>query len=283
LATVDGVVNPGGIDFNAAPAVMDLVPNGANFEMFLTTADSKPYQLRYGKVVRREAQFTTQVVAGVSEALKFIDSWPTTGLRTSWLRAFGTTVVHDNSGISLPNGIGSQNGGGFFGEDQNNAIRWYRELGGDSGLVKVTLLNQSAPVDDFFGGSSINRLRILLCADTYLSSGVGVEFADTQVDQGPHNQTFAFVLATSPTTVAYQGTPTAHAVNDGDQYTVAYDNTAKKVTLYGADGTTVLGSWTDTGGVVPHGPGYRYLALSWFTSANSDGLQVTNWQAMDAL
>lgn len=268
LATVAGTVTPTGITFTAAPAVVDLIPNGSNFEVFLTVSGS-PYQIRYGKVIRREAQFTTQP-GSVSTPLAFTDSWPTLGIRSTWVAIQGSIFVADNSGESLPNGLACNLGGG--------ALRWYTPLTGDTVTVKISTLNQHN-----YGVSSTAKLRVILCADIAFSSFLAVEFEASSDGAGVHSDLIHFCTGTGPQAVTYRGSSISNVVADGDSYTVRYDNATGILSVYKGTSTSPLGSWTDSTHIVPHGPGYRYLGVSSFATITSYGIQPTTWQAQDAI
>lgn len=271
LATVDALsVDPGGITFTpTGPDVMDQIPNGANFELFLTTSDSLPYQIRHGKVIRKEATFLQAPSDATVTQLLFADSWPTTGLRSTWIKMSGTPVVHDNSASSLPNSVGLTTG--------NASMRWYRQLNGNNVKVVFKILDLHNTTHNSF-----SRLRVFGGADQYFSTGVGFELADTVNGSGTRTQSVAPILVTGKTTVSYQDTATTHGFNNGDEYTLDYNDESQIISLYaGTNEGVFLAGWEDTGGVIPHGPGFRFLGLGWSNSASNSGLQVTNWQAAD--
>lgn len=271
LATIDGTVTPTMISFTAAPDVVDAIPNGANFEIFLTT-DSKPYQIRYGKVIRREAQFTG-APDSVLHPLEFTDSWPTLGLRSAWVVPFGIEVFN-NSGVSLPNGVSAYNTGSVT----NGVMRWYKPLATDTVSVKVSTLNQHA-----YQPSSWAKMRVILAANVALTSYLAVEFVASANSGGTHDNGINFCTGTGPASLVQQTTGPSNVVADGDSYTIHYDDATAELSVYKGTDTTPLGSWVDSTHIVPHGPGFRYVGLSFYNSASSDGIQATAWQAMDTI
>jgi len=270
LAVVTGTVAPAGMTLGpAAPSVVDVIPNGANFEVVMTVAGA-PYQIRYGKVIRREATFPLSTVpAGTGQV--FFDSWPTLGIRSSWVVMAGTTVVHNNSGISQLNGIGSPN----TGAQSDNALRWFQPLDGDSATVKIVGLNLHSYTVGAFA-----KMRIIVCSDVAMSSYLFAELSGTN-PAGTHVDQLRFGTGTAPTAVSYVGSPTTHTLVNQESITVRYDTGSDTLSAYSGTNLTPLATFPATG--IPHGPGHRYLALAWSTSPTSDGLQITNWNASDEL
>jgi hypothetical protein len=272
LVVVDGTVSPGGICFNAGPDVMDQVPNGANFELFITTEYGDPYQIRYGKVVRREAEFLQAPPATVTTPLVFADSWPTLGLRSSWVQMGAKPiVVRDNSGASQPNGVAA---GSVLLGSADACMRWYRPLATDSVKVKLNTLDKHSYL---IGGYA--ELYAILCGDQAFSSFLAVQFKGT-LGLG-HVNTIKFGVGSSPSSFSQQGDAITHTIGNG-QYTIGYDDATKLISIYAGTDTAPLGSWEDVGHAVPHGPGFRYLGIRSSISALTDGLQATSWQAIDA-
>lgn len=270
LAFINGTVAPGGITFDVTSStIVDQIPNGANFELFLTTSDSNVYQIRHGKVIRKEAAFLQAPADATVVQLQFADSWPTTGLRSTWIKMSGNPTVQDNSGASLPNSVGVPGGTG--------SMRWYRQLNGNNFRVEFSILNLHNS-----GANTVGRLRVFSSADQYFSTGVGFELADTTNGSSTRTQSVAPIQITGSTTVAYKATATTHSLSSGDQYTLDYNDVSKAISLYaGSSESSLIATWADTGGLIPHGPGFRFLGLGWSNSGGNNGLQVTNWQAAD--
>lgn len=272
LAIVQGTVCPSAINFAAGPDVMDLVPNGANFEIFITDIYGDPYQIRYGKVVRREAEFLSGPPSSVTQPVQFNDSWPTTGLRSSWLGLppAPKMLVHDNSGDSLPNGIGAPT---VLLGTSDAVMRWYRPLNSDSAQVKVNMLDQHSYIIAGYA-----RFYVILGADQALNSYVAVEFEAT-LGVG-HVNTVYFGTGNSPRGIDRVGSPMTTTIGSS-QFTIGYDDSTDTLSVYKGTDLTPLGSWEDVGHSVPHGPGFRYPALRAAQTNLTDGLQATGWQAAD--
>lgn len=273
LATIDGLVTPNSIAFEGTPAVVDAIPAGANFEIFLTDADGRPYQIRYGKVIRREAEFLQAPPSTVvAEALKFTETLPTLGLRSAWVPVAGTTQVYDNSAQSLPNSIGPKE---EWLQQAQSAIRWFQPLNGDSARIKVSMLNLDV------GALASNKTTLILCADQNFTTYLGAQFEASNWQ--PNLNRIHFCIGSDPVTVTYQGSAISNTVVNGEDYTIDYNDVSHTLAVFKGNAATPLGSWTDSAGLVPHGPGFRYVGMSFVNGALTNGLRVTNWQAMDSV
>lgn len=248
------------ITFIGDPSDVDSIPAGANFETFIDTDDG-PKKIRYGKVIRREAEFhdsPAQQLASV--ALNYTDTFPTLGLRSNWKAVSGRTRVYDNTGSSLPFGV-SANAELFF---ASSAIRWDTPLNTDTVKSHVVLLNQGA-----------GQCNVIICADQRFTSGLAVQFDS--------NTNLIHVgIVTGPTTVTYEATSYSHTLADLEDFYVTYDAITKVLAVYQGTNLTPLKTWTDSGNLVPHGPGYRYAGFSFNTGfLFSPGIEVAGWQARD--
>lgn len=261
LARIDAdSVTADAINYIAQPADVDSIPAGANFETFIDTDDG-PMKIRYGKVIRREVEFPdAPAVQSASIALNWSDTFPTLGLRSNWKAVAGRTRVYDNSFFSLPFGV-SANGGLFF---ASSAIRWDSPLNTDTVKSHVVLLN-----------AGFGQCNVIICADQRFTSGYAVQFDST-------TNLIHLGTVTGPTTVAYQATSYAHTVVNLEDFYVTFDNITKVLAVYQGTNLTPLKTWTDSGGIVPHGPGYRYAGFSFNTGLLfTPGIEVAGWQARD--
>ena len=248
------------IRFVAGPEEVDVIPAGANFEIFIDTIDG-PRKIRYGKVIRREVEFTdAPATQRASIALNFTDTFPTLGLRSNWKAITGRSRVYDNSSQSLPNGVSAAANLLFA----QSAIRWDAELNSDSVKSRVVLLNQG-----------LGTCTVIICADQRLTTGLGVQF-DSNSNQ------IKVGTVTGPTTIVQQTTALSHTVTDLNDYTVTYDHLTRTLAVYQGTDLTPLRTWSDDLEAVPHGPGYRYAGFSFDTGLLfSPGIEVAGWQAKD--
>lgn len=147
--------------------------------------------------------------------------------------------------------------------EAKSAMRYFTPLNTDNVAVNVNMLNNGS-----------GKTVIAVCSDITMTGWLGVEFNE------PAN-TINFVVGTSPTTWDAEGSTISNAVSNNDNYTITYNNNTKTIAVYKNSSLTPLGTWVDTGGVVPHGPGFRYVGLVFDNPADSNGLQVSGWAAQD--
>jgi hypothetical protein len=170
------------------------------------------------------------------------------------------SVTHTTTGATTLYGAGAQNN---LLSTSDSAMRWYTPLNTDSPLANVSMLNEGH-------GQTV----VILCADILLSTYLGVLF-DSNAD------TVQACVGTGPTTVTLEGSSVANTPANGDNYTVAYNDTTDTLAVYKGTSTSPLLTWVDSSEIVPHGPGYRYTGLAWINPASTNGLQISGWAAQD--
>lgn len=267
INTVAGIVAADGLTWDTAPAEVDIVPAGAQYETFLTTVDTKKHQIRYGSVIRKQASFFAARAAQQAAAvLQYSDNfYSRTGLVGSrWLPLLGKPTIFDNSGTT-PNGVGPNTV--FFADA---AMRYYAELNTDSWLLSFNVINPGA------GKTGI------LCACN--SSGSSYIYA--MFESGISNNKLHMGIGTGPIAMEDQVSAVDHTVPGAGavtNYKLRYDDDTKTLACFLGDATTPLIDWTDEAHVVPHGPGYRYFGVNWQASLLSSGVQLTSIKAQDGI
>lgn len=268
LAEVTGDVTTTAISFKALPEVVDPVPAGAKFEVFLETADG-PVKIRWGNVTRSEARFYDAPGEEVAaQARKFSDSFQRSAIGAKWEAVRGGCKIYDNSGQSLARGLGPNTG--LF-SNQPAALRHYRQLGGDSFEFSF-----STVMPTVFGANN-GKTTIVGDADLGFTTGIGVEVDSI-------NNKLNLARITSPTSVAYLGSPINNTAVSNDLYTVRYNHLTKMLAVYKGTATSPLGTpWEDTADLIPHGNGYRYAGFLFRPTFLETGPQISGWEAKDSV
>ena len=252
------------IRFLVEPPALDAIPAGANFEIFLGTADG-PYQIRHGKVIRKEVTHTTAPAIAVPAPLRFGDSFQRSGLGKKWKAIAGETTIHDNSALSLPNGVSAKNA--LFSE---SAIRFWRPFNSDSIDVGVSVVN---PLNLQAG-----KTGFAICTDINMTTGLVM-----QLETGIINNYIHLGILEGPTTVEWQGAAIDNDTENGDYYRIRYTHPNRTLAVYKGTSLDPAGTFEDIGEAVPHGEGYRYVGMNFEASLLTQGIQVTSWNAMDAV
>lgn len=264
IVEIDGDVTSKAVTFTADPEEMDQVPAGANFVIVLDTKDG-PIQIRHGKVIRKEPFYATAPSGVVKPPQQFSDSFQRTALGRKWVHVGGgRSVIHHNSGISLPNGLSPNIS--FY---TKAALRYWLPFNTNSVQVSTSVIN---PLNTQNG-----TLGIVVSADINFRSGL-VAALETGI-----NNRIRLGTMSGPTTVVPRSDTLSNTVNNNDTYTVGYSDLSKTLSIYKGSGLSPILEWTDSASIVPHGPGYQYWGLYWVASALSAGIQVTSVAGQDAL
>lgn len=253
------------IRFLAQPAQVADIPAGAKFETFIESDDG-PLKIRYGTVMRPEATFFAAPGSTQHVSRKFEDSLQRTALGANWEAVLGTSKIYNNSGQSLAYGVAANTG--LF-SNKPSAIRWKSQLLGDTAKVTFTIVMPTV-----FGATN-GKTAAVVCADQNFTSGLALE-VDSVNDQ------LHMARITGPSTLVYLGSPITNVPASNDSYTVIYNDLTDTLAVYKGASTSPLGTpWVDTGGIVPHGNGYRHVGFMFKPTVLETGPQVSGWAAKD--
>lgn len=270
LARFDAdTVSPDAIRFIVAADQVDVIPAGANFEIFID-GDNGPVKIRYGKVVRREVEYPdSPATQAQTIPLQFTDTFPTLGLRSDWIK-FGAPVVQGNG--SFPNSVGPAQI--LLPGSALAAIRWAQELNSDTNRMKVRLLDHASSLP----AAWYSYTTVIVAADARLTTGLAAQFI--------HDSTLGSILRLgtlngSPYDVEYEAGPVAAVIPPNGDYGVYYDASGDTLGVYAGANTAPIASWTDDQHRTPHGPGYRHFGVSFKCSQLNSGIQLTYISAKD--
>lgn len=272
LLTLDGDFSSGvGIAFEADPATVanaNLVA-GTHFVIFVTLPWMDPYAGWYGTVIRSEPNYPLAPTVDTSNNMvQFTANFIDGSAGPKWIPTYGSIAVHTQSLISQDPSLGPDYV--LISAFGKAAARWYAPMSMDSVTVAVKLINNG---DGLF--------NVMVCSDYSMNTYLGIQFS-TDVANTAKQFVQAFT-GSGPTGGNLQGSPVSHNVVNGDTYTIKYDSLANTLSVYYGTSLTPLLSWVDNGNIVPHGAGFRYTGLGWFTSLLAPGCEPTAWQAHDGV
>lgn len=264
IATVDGAVTAKALTFLYADTdTLDTIPNGAKYELFLTTADG-PYKYEYGSIIRRETEFPRVAPAFDLGPRTFIDTLARNAVGRKWLATHGGIAMHDLGGGL--NAMGPDVGLLF----SSAGMRYFRPMATDSWQVQFMIHDTGLVIG--LGGTG--KMRLHMGCDIMLNVGMSIE-----IESGISNKYIHTGLVTGPVSTYTTGT-SPYATTDGDLWTVTYDDTTK--TLSAALNTNPPQiSWVDENDDLPKGPGFRYWGFSWESSLLATGPVLFSVEAQD--
>ncbi len=264
ITTLYGEIINGHATWLVQPDELEAVDHGANFEVFIETADG-PTKVQFGRVVRREPRYPLNPVNNdLYTSVSFEDDMQRAIVGPHWVQKSSKVALFDNSGAGDPYAMAVNTQ--FF---ASAAVLYYAPMRSDTVKVTVGLLKPGA-----------GKTAIAVCSNSSMTSWLGVQF-----ESGISNNKIHTVQGTGPITWTEVGSPINHTVaaHDGPSniYTITYSDASNTLAVYQGSGLTPLLEWVDTGNIAPHGAGYRYTGMVWNASLLSTGIQVYYWKAKD--
>lgn len=256
------------------PNILDHVPAGANFEVFLRF-DNRTYKVRYGRVVRKEAFFPLDPLSVEDPApLMYEDDMQRNMPGPRWVAKAGRLSMHDRGANATPRyAMASRNAIDVFGAGlnlyQNSAALWYAPLQSDTIEMSVGLLD---------GGDG--SCTIALSSNSSMTSFIGVRFTDPP--SGSNSIQVVVGSAWNSLTTIGSSANISAIPNSGAVYKITYSLASNQVSVYapGASNPTLT---TTISTSVAHGAGYRYAGAIWSGSLVTTGPKLYYWKVKDSV
>lgn len=263
------------------------VPSGANFEVFITF-DDHTYKVRYGRVVRKEVSYPLNPLTGEQPALMYEDDLQRNMPGPHWVTKAGALSMHGPVAITEVSGgtgyaMGPRNAADVFGAGlsffSSAAALWYAPLQSDS-------IEISAGIKDVGDGD----ITIVFGSNYAMTDFVGVRILDSGVEitsglnviVNPPD-TIQVVTGTAWNSVSTVGSGiTYDTPTTGGTYKITYSPTAG-VKVYTPGGSTPALTRSVSGAGVKSGPGYRYTGVIFHGSLQTTGPILYHWKVKDAV
>lgn len=282
-----GTIAGGTITFLQPHSVTDLIPAGTSWT--LTTVGqgaTEPVMWAQGTVVRNEAPFPNQPPQNSGYGVDYSYSFATAGALSdpSWNVLAGTPVVYNNSSLSLPNAVAAgspiavmQNGDilnilGSTGAPWSKAtMLYFAPLPGDPVSLTYNVVKGAAVA----GGTT----WVIVCSASDMNTCVA--FVHTQFSSSG-TPTVAIATGSGPTSGGAYTTFTPQATVNYttaslDNFIATFNPTTNTYALTKFGSTTPLVSWPDSGNLIPHGAGHRYVGMSFQSGALAPGVEISDW------
>lgn len=255
------------------PQVLDHVPAGANFEVFVSFDDAT-YKVRYGRVVRKEAFFPLNPLTGVEpQPLMYEDDMQRSMPGPRWVAKQGRISMHDRGEEASPRwAMASRNAIDIFGAGlnlyQSAAALWYAPTQSSTIEIAVGLLD---------GGDG--DCTIVFNSNSSMTNFVGVRFRDP----ASGGDTIQVLTGTAWNEVSIVGSSVSTTIpNNGAVYRISYADTSNVVSVY-LPGASSPSLTTTVSTSVPSGPGYRYVGGIWQGSFVTTGPLLYYWKVKDTV
>lgn len=259
IKTLEGSLKPEMLSFEYEPAEVEGIPHGAGFELFVTPDDTGiPVMVRYGTVTRREVRFPDAPAIDVSDtALMYGDKFNRSFLGPRWIVKQGKPKITDGA-------VGAAQQ--LFNTQERAALLFFAPLNFDDCTINCTFKEAA-------GGSA----AMVFCSDYNMSSYLAFMVEEDNTDKVHISR------GTSPTSITHLATVNS-PVEGSQNYVIKFNSQANSVQVFKDSATTPLISWTDTTNLIPHGEGFRYLGMRFWTNAIlSNGPRINEWSAKDGI
>lgn len=277
IGTWDGSVEGGVVTFDEPSTVVDGIPAGTSWQMFVD-ADGAVRLVAQGMVIRTEAPYPdAPPKSSEYDGVRYQYAFGTPGFLydPAWRIISGQPRVYDNSGRSLPNGCaaGSLAGGdlSIFGK---SSMLYFAPLRTDAVRLTYNTVRN--------GANSNGTLISVICSNYDMSNWVGFRHYQTfGIGQNGQwdNDSLSIVVGSSPVDYVIKDSAYGDTSNNS-YYTGEYNPVSNTYTLW--KGTTPVVDWTDSTNIVSHGAGERYVGFHFQAALLNSGVQVSDWLIGDA-
>jgi hypothetical protein len=266
----------GNLHFYTGAARANNIPNGTSWTLTVDLNDgNEPRLFMQGTVFRAEAPFPT-IPSSTPQAqpLQFSYSFGTPGfvVDPAWRIITGNPQVYDDSSLTQPNAVaaGSVDGSTYpqvsmlyYSPLNTDAVRLtynvVRGVGGIAGAIGGETWVVISSSYDMSNSAAIYHKQFLGSGDTVgIATGSGVA---------------AFTTRNS----------VSHTTSTVENFTAEYNASSNIYSVYLGTNTTPMVSWTDSGSIVHHGPGERYVGLSLKSSHAGPGVKISDWFSADKI
>lgn len=285
LGQWEGTISGGTINIVEPHAVTDLIPAGTSWTLATnTTPPGEPTLLAQGTVVRNEAPFPTQSPQNnLFNGVDYSYTFATAGMLSdpTWTILSGTPVVYNNSSLQLPNAVaaGALTAVLLDGTTVglNEALPWetasmlyYAPLPTDAVSLSYNVVK----------GLNIGGGETWIIVSSAYDMNTCVAFYHQQWIGGTN--TVGIATGSGPTNGA---SATAFDIQESVTYTTetldnfiaTYNPVTNTYALYVFGNTTPLVTWTDSGNLIPHGPGFRYVGFVFKSGLLAPGVEISDW------
>jgi hypothetical protein len=263
------------INWVVQPELVNHVPSGSNFEVFLNVEDNI-HKVRYGRIARKEVSYPLNPLSAEEPpALMYEDDLQRTIVGPRWVAKHGRVTMHTTpvTGGGTPDyGMAARNSIDIFGAGlslwANAAVLWYAPMQSDIVEMTVGLCD---------GGDG--DTTIVLCSNYTMTQFIGVRFHDP----AGAGDDIRVVTGTAWDNLSNEGSAYSHIVPDaGSLYKITYSYLTNEVNVFIGTSTTPVITRTISVPVAS-GPGFRYTGAIWQGTLINTGPLLYYWKVRDSV
>jgi hypothetical protein len=268
ITTLEGSLKPELLSFDYEATDVALVPHGAGFEIFVTPdSTGVPIMVRYGTVTRREVRFPDAPAVDLTDtALLYGDKFDRSFFGPRWITMAGQPNIAGGTAGTVNQ---------LFTLNETAALLYWAPLNGDDMTINCKFAN----VGDGAAG-------MIFCSDASMTSYLGFVIEQSTFLWSSAKTVHivrAYTTGHGPLTNEHVVSLASNTANN-DNFVIKYNSQTDTVKVYKNNSDTALISWTDTTHSVPHGEGFRYLGMNFWTGALfSTGPRIDEWTAKDGI